>query len=137
MNMHKTALFVLCVLLLGCLLAGGACSPTPEQTEKTDELVIDLAPIHDITITLLKSNPPQVNVHIKGGLKDGCTTFKDIQTSQDGKKITIKVSTQRPKDATCPAVYTYFEKDINLGSDFVTGTIYTVKVNYAAANFTY
>jgi hypothetical protein len=115
-------------------LISGACSPTPEQT---DEVVIDLSPIHDINITLLKSNPPQVNVHIRGGLRDGCTTFHDIQTTQDGKKITIKVTTQRPKDAVCPALYTYFEKDINLGSDFTSGTIYTVKVNYAASNFTY
>ncbi|MFC2009823.1 hypothetical protein ACFLT6_00240 [Chloroflexota bacterium] len=32
-------------------------------------------------------------------------------------------------DAICPAVYGYFEQNVALGSDFISGETYTVKVN--------
>lgn len=39
---------------------------------------ISLAPIHEVKVSIMKSNPPQIGVYIKGGLRDGCTTFNDI-----------------------------------------------------------
>ena len=68
-------------------------------------------------------------MHIKGGLPDGCTTFHDIETSREGSTVNIKVTVQRPAGVSCPAIYTSFEKDVNLGSDFAFGTTYTLKVN--------
>jgi hypothetical protein len=41
----------------------------------------------------------------------------------------IEVTTQRPKGAICPQVYGFFEKNVNLGSDFVSGEAYTINVN--------
>jgi len=64
----------------------------------------------------MKSNPTQIGVYIKGGLRDGCTTFHGIETTQDGNTVNIKVTTQHPKDVFCPAIYTYFEKDVNLAA---------------------
>jgi hypothetical protein len=130
----KTILTVgLCILTLAMVIVGGSCS-----TKTTEpQVIIGLAPIDEMTINVLKTNPAQISVHIKGGLPDGCTQFNDIKTTRDGLNITVKVTTQHPKDAVCPAIYTWFEKDVNLGSDFAIGTTYSVKVNDQTATFTY
>jgi hypothetical protein len=93
------------------------------------DMVIDLMPIEEVTADLLLSNPPQIGVYIKGGLRDGCTIFHDLKITRDGDVINIEVTTQHPKDAVCPAVYTYFETNISLGTDFTYGTTYTINVN--------
>jgi hypothetical protein len=98
---------------------------------------ISLAPIHEVKASLMKSNPPQVGIYIKGGLRDGCTTFNDIEIEREGSTVIIKVTTQHPRDVACPAIYTYFEKDINLGSDFATGTTYILNVNDYSTTFAY
>jgi hypothetical protein len=105
------------------------------QTEGGIE--IGQAPIHEVEVYFMKSNPVQVGVHIKGGLQDGCTTFHDAVVRIEGSLINIFVTTQHPHDVSCPAIYTYFEKDINLGSRFTAGTAYTLKVNDFTASFTY
>jgi hypothetical protein len=102
-----------------------------------NDVEISLAPIHEANVTLLKSNPPQVGVYIKGGLADGCTTFHNIEVAREGNQVSITVTVQRPKDVSCPAVYTYFEKEINLGSDFTTGVTYTLDVNDYSTTFPY
>jgi hypothetical protein len=124
----------ICAFLAACLLLGVgiSCSKTP-----TPDVEISPAPIHEVTVSLLKSNPAQVNVHIKGGLRDGCTTFRDITVTRDGATINIEVTVQHPKNVFCPAIYTFFEKDVNLGSDFTIATTYTLNVNDYTTNFTY
>jgi hypothetical protein len=102
-----------------------------------DSIEIDLAPIEEVKTYIMKSNPPQIGVSIKGGLRDGCTTFHGIDTTQAGNTVNIKVTTQHPKDVFCPAIYTYFEKDVNLGSNFIMGTTYTLNVNDYTTTFSY
>lgn len=99
------------------------------------ELEIKQAPIHEVDVNFMESFPIQVGVHIKGGLSDGCTTFHDAVVYIQGNVINIQVTTQRPRDVFCTAIYTYFEKNINLGSDFTAGTTYTVKVNNYTTTF--
>ena len=94
-----------------------------------------MAPIHEVQVNIAESYPPQVIVYIKGGLSDGCTTFHELKTERTGNKINIEVTTQRPKDKECTAVYGYFEKNVNLGSDFVSGETYTIDVNDKTTNF--
>jgi hypothetical protein len=95
------------------------------------------APIDEVNILFMESYPVQVGVYIKGGLPDGCTTFRDLTTNRDNDTITIDVTIQKPGDAMCPAIYTWFEKNVNLGSDFTSGTTYTVKVNDVTTTFVY
>jgi hypothetical protein len=101
-----------------------------------DNIEIDLAPIHEVTVSILKSNPPQIAVLIKGGLRDGCTAFYNIEVTREGTSVNIKVYTCHPKDQACPAIYTFFEKYINLGSDFTMVTTYTLNVNDYTTTFT-
>jgi len=99
------------------------------------ELEIRLAPIHEVQVNIAESYPPQVIVYIKGGLSDGCTTFHELKTERTGNKINIEVTTQRPKDKGCTAVYGYFEKNVNLGSEFISGETYTINVNDKTTSF--
>jgi hypothetical protein len=102
-----------------------------------DDFEISLAPIHEVKTYIMKSNPPQIGVYIKGGLRDGCTEFHDIEITRESNIVNIKVTTKHPKNTACPAVYGFFEKDINLGSDFIFGTTYILKVNDYSTTFLY
>ncbi len=102
-----------------------------------DDVEISLAPIHEVEIYFMESYPVQVGVHIKGGLRDGCTTFNDIEITREGNDVNIKVTVQHPIGVDCPAVYKYFEENINLGSDFTVGTTYTLNVNDYSTTFEY
>jgi len=94
-----------------------------------NEIEISPAPIHEVDVLFMESFPVQVGVRIKGGLRDGCTTFHDTVVKREGNVIDIRVTTQRPKDAVCSQVYGFFEKNLNLGSDFTSGESYTLQVN--------
>lgn len=99
------------------------------------DLEIKPAPIEEVRTYIMKSNPPQVGVHIRGGLPDGITTFHDLQVTREGNTVNISVTVQRPRGVFGPAIYTTFEKDVNLGSDFAMGTDYTLNVNDYATTF--
>jgi len=101
------------------------------------ELEIKLAPIHEVQVNIAESYPEQIIVYIKGGLADACTTFHDMETQRSGNTINIRITTERPKDAVCAQVYGYFEKNVNLGSDFIRGETYIVDVNGVTKTFKY
>ena len=124
MSIIRLALFYTIMAVI--ILAAGACAANPPAPGNNE---IKPAPIHEVKVSYLKSNPAQVVVYIKGGLSDGCTKYHDAKVTRDGNIVNIKVTVQRPRDAMCTAIYGYFEKTINLGSDFVAGTKYTLQVN--------
>lgn len=103
--------------------------------EMLEEMEISLAPIHEVTVLFMESFPVQIGVHIKGGLRDSCTTFHDAAVTREGNAINIEVTTQRPRDAICAQVYGFFEENLNLGSDFTAGRTYTLKVNEYTTTF--
>jgi hypothetical protein len=121
--------YLLFSLFLTVLLIAPGCKPKPESLE------IKPAPIHGVDIRFAESFPVQVFVYIKGGLSDGCTTFKDVNTTRKDTIIEITVSVQRPLNRTCTTVYGYFEQNVALGSDFVPEKTYTVKVNDVTKTF--
>ena len=100
-----------------------------------DEVVTKLAPIHEVQGNIAESYPSQIIIYIKGGLADGCTTFHELTTERSDNTVNIKVTVQRPKEAICAQVYGYFEKNVNLGSDFTSGETYTIKVNDKMTTF--
>ena len=108
--------------LLITLLAIMGCSPKPAVEVKP-------APIHEVDIRFAESAPVQVFVYIKGGLSDGCTTFNEVKTTRNDTIITIEVLVQRPQNRMCTQIYGYFEQNVALGTNFVSGRTYTVIVN--------
>ena len=99
------------------------------------EMEIRLAPIHELQVNIAESYPPQVFVHIRGGLTDSCTTFHELTTERSGNIVNIQVTTQRPKGAVCALVYGFFEKNVSLGIDFTSGETYTINVNHMTTSF--
>lgn len=126
--MKRYTYLVMVVLMV--LLTFGCQSPPVE-----DQKEIRLAPIHEVTVNIAESYPPQVFVYIKGGLADSCTTFHELKTQRSGNAINIEVTTQRPKDAICAQVYSYFEKNVNLGTEFASGEKYILSVNDKTTSF--
>jgi inhibitor of cysteine peptidase len=108
----------------------GCQSPSVEEEKE-----IQPAPIHEVSINIAESYPPQVFVYIKGGLADSCTTFHEIKTERSGNTLEITVTTERPKDAICAQVYSYFEKNVSLGTEFISGETYMVNVNDKMTSF--
>jgi len=49
--------------------------------------------------------------------------------------VSITVTTKRTREAVCTQVYGYFEQNVNLGSDFVSGKTYTINVNDKTTSF--
>ena len=99
------------------------------------QMEVRQAPIHEVRVSIAESYPPQVMVYIKGGLSDGCTEFHELKTLRVGDTVNITVTTKRSRGAICTQVYGYFEKNVNLGSDFVSGETYTINVNDYTTSF--
>jgi inhibitor of cysteine peptidase len=131
MKTRKYLSYLLILALVTPALIASACL-APE-----DEVEISLAPIHEVEVFFMESFPVQVGVYIKGGLRDGCTTFHDAVVTREGNTINIEVTTQHPKDTDCPPVYNFFEKNLNLGSDFTAGATYKLEVNDYTTTFLY
>ena len=110
-------------------------APSPSTTPATS-VQIEPATINQVRIDFLQTQPVQVSVYIKIGLRDTCTTFHDITTGQSGNTITIRVTDQHVTGAVCGQIYTFVEKNMNLGSSFVSGQMYTVQVNDQTTTFT-
>ncbi len=117
------ALSILVVATVGCQSGGG------------EELEIRLAPIHEVQVNIAESYPMQVIIYIKGELTDGCTTFHELTTERSGNTVNITLTTQCPRGAVCAQVYGYFEKNVNLGSDFNSGETYINNVNDETTSF--
>jgi hypothetical protein len=95
------------------------------------EITIRLAPIEEVRVNIAESFPVQVFVYIRGGLADACTSLHEVRTERSGSAINIQVTTQRPEGTICAQVYSTFEENVALGSDFTPGETYTVNVNDA------
>jgi hypothetical protein len=128
----RKILYLVAALLVILPVAG--CESTA-QNFHAEGIEIKLAPIEGVSIMMLTSNPPQIQVYIKGGLADSCTTFYGLTTERSVNIFKITVTVQRPGDDVCAQVYTSFEKFENLGSDFVAGETYTVHVNDKTTSF--
>ena len=128
----RKILYLVAALLVILPVAGCESAPPNFRAEGVE---IKLAPIEGITVMMLTSDPPQVQVYIKGGLADSCTTFNDLKVERSVNIFKITVTVQRPGEAVCAQVYSTFEKYENLGSDFAPGETYTVHVNDKTTNF--
>jgi hypothetical protein len=129
----RIKLLIITLVFTALLVASAGCQgDTGEQ-----EVEIKLAPIHDAHISINMSLPEQIFVDIKGGLADSCTTFHDLETERIDNTINITVTTERPNGAICAQVYSYFKKNVALGSDFISGETYIVNVNDVTISFEY
>jgi hypothetical protein len=128
-----TLLFVAAACGSGDESNGGA-SPTPSSDRKTVD-----APIDGLKMIVRESFPPQYAVRITSGLPDGCHQFEAAEIIRRVlPTITIHVTNTTAADpnTACAQVYGTHETVVELGSDFVSGTEYTVLVNDQHTTFT-
>ena len=106
-------------------------TPTLEANRKTVP-----APIDKLEVQVLESFPAQYVVHIQAGLPDGCTRQYASSVERNGDVISISVLNSVPTQVVaCTQIYGSYELNLNLGSQFQTGTTYTVKVNDQTTSF--
>lgn len=131
----KRIFYLAALTFLAVMVTIVGCQPETDGQTDEQEIEIRPAPIHEVRVNIAESFPPQIFVYIKGGLADACTTFHELTVERSGNIIHIEVTTQRPKDAVCAQVYGYFEENVALGSDFISGQIYAINVNDETTGF--
>ncbi len=95
------------------------------------------APIDKLEVQVLESFPAQYLVHVQAGLPDGCARQYASSVERNGDVITIAVLNSAPTQiVACTQIYGNYELNFNLGSQFQSGTTYTVKVNDKTTTFT-
>ena len=109
--------------------------PPPDDSDARVEV---LAPIEDAQLTIAESFPPQYFVQVTSGQPNGCARFARYEVARDGTAIEITVYNTIPADPNviCTLVYSTTESNVALGSDFVPGQTYDVRVNDLKLTFT-
>lgn len=127
------ALAALPLLFAACTGASGGSGGG-----SSDRVVVE-SPIEELDVLMRESSPVQYAAVITSGLPSGCAEFdKAVITGRDGTTITIRVTHTMPADenTACTMIYGYHESVVELGTDFVSGTQYTLKVNDEETTFT-
>jgi hypothetical protein len=94
------------------------------------------APIDELDVRVLESSPPQYMLHVGAGLPSGCAKQDSHAVSRVGDTITVTVLNSLPNgDPPCTMIYGSYELNLNLGSDFLSGSTYTVHVNDQVTTF--
>lgn len=124
--------------LAGLALGGGLRAPggpppnasdLPAPGVPSDRTIVP-APIDELEVLIRESWPPQVSLRVMAGLPSGCAQRHSRTVERSGTTITVTVLNSMPKgDVICTMIYGTYELNIDLGTDFVSGTTYTIRVN--------
>ena len=100
-------------------------------------MVQALAPIESVDVLVLESFPQQYMLAVVSGLPNGCASFAGNRIEREGDTIRVEIFNWKPgdEDIACTEEYRTVETNISLGSDFVSGTMYTVSVNDVVETF--
>jgi hypothetical protein len=105
---------------------------------RQDDVEINLAPIHEVRVDVVEATDPvEIYVYVKGGLSDSCTTLHSVTTERFEDSINIEVYTEHQQGIACAELYTFFEENVALGHDFISGELYSVDVNGTIRSFQY
>jgi hypothetical protein len=119
-----TIALVVAVGILAMARTGGGLLPAPAGRHTV------AAPIDGLDVLVMESFPPQYMLNIRAGLPSGCAKQDSHSVSRVGNTITVTVLNSMPNgDPPCTMIYGTYELNINLGSDFLSGSTYTVRVN--------
>jgi hypothetical protein len=93
------------------------------------------APIDALELVIRESAPPQYAVHITSGLPNGCAQFEDA-TLTAPLEIRVRNSVPSDRNVVCTQIYGSHEETVDIGTDFVSGQEYVVRVNDQELRFT-
>jgi hypothetical protein len=95
----------------------------------------ELAPIHDLSVRIAESSPPQAFVDVTTGLPSGCAQFDSAVLDRSGSTLTLTMWNSQPSgNMACTAIYGYVRHTVPLGS-MAPGT-YSLRVNSETRTFT-
>jgi hypothetical protein len=97
------------------------------------------APIDELEIITRESFPPQYAARVVSGIPSGCAAFESaVLRGRNGTTFTIAVTNTQIADpnVACTQIYGTHESIIELASDLVSGTTYTVQANDRSVTFT-
>ena len=118
---------------------GGPDPTVPPNGQNSEYASVEvLAPIDSVNVLIAESFPPQYFVEVVSGLPSGCAEFNGHDVARDGTTIRITVNNLEPASEAlvlCTAIYGMHQSNVALGSDFESGTEYTVHVNDATETF--
>jgi hypothetical protein len=125
-----TIALVVVVGVLAMARTGGALLPAPPGRHTV------AAPIDGLDVRVMESSPPQYMLRVLAGLPSGCAKQDSHTVSRVGDTIRVTVLNSMPTgDPPCTMIYGSYELNINLGTDFLSGSTYTVNVNDKATTF--
>lgn len=135
--MNKLALGARSVVLVAALATacasatgGGPVSPSPADRQAVS------APIDGLDVRVLELNPPQYVLNVRAGLPSGCAQKNRHDVRRSAEAVIVTVLNWMPMgNPICTMIYGSYELNINLGSDFRSGTTYTVSVNDKMTTF--
>lgn len=115
----------------------GLPKPTPTAVVVDGKQIVP-APIDELDLLQRESSPVQYALRVVSGLPDGCHEFRGVEVERNDAEITVIVTNTRPDGPgiACTQVYGQRESVVELGTDFTSGTAYTVKVNDKSLEFT-
>ena len=119
---------LLAMLGLGALVAACSGSTCPD-------LIVEPIRITHVDVRIMESLPPQVLVHVEGVLGDACAEINSVTESRLGRRITIAVLRERPRDAICAQIAKLYEEDVLLEGTYPAGE-YVLRVNDYETTFT-
>lgn len=104
--------------------------PSDGMAMRGKERVSVPAPIQSVDVANATSSSSTV-LKVVSGLPNTCAQFDKYTVDQTGTAIRVTVTNTKPGDPSivCGDVYTMHTSLIDLGSDFATGTTYSVSVN--------
>lgn len=129
---------VACLMAIGLTACGdGDADDTPPDVP--DGRMVVEAPIDDLNLISSAEIPTRYSIAITSGLPNGCAEFHDGRvTSNSGTLITVEITNTVPSDpnVVCTEVYGTHQSLLDLGSGYIPGTLYTVRVNTGEVTFT-
>lgn len=105
-------------------------TPTPDPRFTPQPLV------QELEVLILESFPVQVNVHLKGILPDGCTTFEEVLVTRVDNVFTLEVKTHHSGEQACDMVARFFEEVVSLDVVGLKAGVYQVVAQGVTSSFT-
>ena len=122
---------------LAALIALAACQYEPAaQAGPETKPIIRMAGVERIEPVILETYPAQIRVVVHGWLSDGCTSLHGFDQKTEGKVISVRVLTARPRDAICTQAIKRFQETYPVNTEGLVSGTYTLDVNGKSKQFT-
>jgi hypothetical protein len=132
----RRPLFVASLALL--LLAAGAVTYAVARGDApaaSDRRLVP-APIDAMSVAV-RAADQHVILSVRAGLLGGCAKQDSHAVSRAGDVVTVTVNISIPATETvCTMIYGTYDLQLDLGTDFKTGSTYTIRVNDQKQTFT-